>query len=277
MIGNFDERAAAGRNHPDVFVVAVIVFPAGAVGDEGDACGIGRPLRVAIVPVVAGGELLVDAGAGIGDPEVRPFIVEPAGVVEFVRDVSVVANVALAIFDVVAGSAAAHEDESFAVGRPLEGADPVLEVRQDLRFAAIGSEDADLRVGWFSFRGLSAAARKKRESRSIGTPTRRIGIGAFRGETAWSGLPVDIDHPYGRGAPVLFLIDSGDDVGDLFAIGRNMRVADIFKSEVIFGSHATLGKGGREGEGENRYRERFGQEHYFLGSGVGSGLSGVRR
>src|SRR5260370_41352212 len=81
----------------------------------------------------------------------RPLVVEPPGVVELVRDVAIVAHVTLAIrcCDLIARPTAADRDEALAVRRPLEHADAVLEVRQNLRLAPVRSKHADLRPGWF--------------------------------------------------------------------------------------------------------------------------------
>ena len=93
VVGDFGERAAVGGNGPNVGVVAVVVGFAGAVGDEGDARTVGRPLRVEVVPVLPFGDLFRFAAGNADDPKVAALFVEPAGVVEVEADVRVMANV----------------------------------------------------------------------------------------------------------------------------------------------------------------------------------------
>ena len=57
VIGNLRQRAAVGVDHPHVGVVSHVERLAGAVGHERDLAAVGRPLRIGVVPVVAGGEL----------------------------------------------------------------------------------------------------------------------------------------------------------------------------------------------------------------------------
>ena len=54
VIGDLRQRAAVGVDHPDVGVVAHVELLAGAVGHERDRAAVGRPLRIGVVPVVAG-------------------------------------------------------------------------------------------------------------------------------------------------------------------------------------------------------------------------------
>jgi hypothetical protein len=46
------------------------------------------------------------------------------------------------------------------------------------------------------------------------------------------------NHPDRRIPPVLSAIDFCDDVGDEFAVGRDMRIAEEFKAEVVFRGNA---------------------------------------
>ena len=46
VVGDLRQRAAVGGDYPDVAIVAVVVFLAGAVGNERDAGAVGRPLRI---------------------------------------------------------------------------------------------------------------------------------------------------------------------------------------------------------------------------------------
>src|SRR5580700_3739512 len=113
------------------------------------------------------------------------LVVEPAGVVELVGDVRIVPDVAFARRrgHVVAGTGAADGDEALAVGRPLERAGAVLQMRQRLGFAAFHAENADLRprrfTGWILRRG---AGRKKCELRPIRAPAWRSGVHPLGGE-----------------------------------------------------------------------------------------------
>ncbi len=148
VVGDFGQRATGGGDNPDVAIVAVVVFVAGAVGNERDAGAVGRPLRIEIVPIVAAGELLIFAGGGVDEPEVAAPVVEPAGVVELVGDVLVVADVAFARVgrDVVAGAGAGKRDEAGAVGRPLEGGHAIFQMAHHLSFAA-GHREGDRFAG----------------------------------------------------------------------------------------------------------------------------------
>ena len=79
MIGNFRQRAAFRRDHPDIFVVPAIVLLACPVRDKSDEPAIRRPLRIRIVPVFARSQLSGVAPEGICfDPadglEVHEFI-----------------------------------------------------------------------------------------------------------------------------------------------------------------------------------------------------------
>src|SRR5262245_33308519 len=87
MVGNLDQRSARGRNYPDIGVAAFVKGFAGPVGYERYSAAIRRPLRVRVVPVLARGYLLCPAGSDVDDPQMAASIVEPAGVVEFVRQV----------------------------------------------------------------------------------------------------------------------------------------------------------------------------------------------
>ena len=99
------------------------------------------------------------AGGGVDHPEMAALVVEPAGVVELVGNVRVVADVALARVggDVVAGPGAGESDEALAVGRPLEGGDAILQMGQHLGFAAGHREHADLRARAVGFNAGSRA------------------------------------------------------------------------------------------------------------------------
>jgi len=97
VIGDFGERAAGCGNDPDVGVLAIVEGFSSAIGDEGDARAVGRPLRVAVVPVLAIGDLFgIAAGKG-DDPQMAALVVVPTGVIELVLDMRVVVDVALAI------------------------------------------------------------------------------------------------------------------------------------------------------------------------------------
>src|SRR5580698_8812351 len=95
MIRDFGQRSTLGGDGPYVGIAVFVVFLAGAIRHEGDALAIGRPLRVAVVPVLAVGNLLGVAALDVDHPEMTPLIVEPAGVVEIVGNVLVVAHVAV--------------------------------------------------------------------------------------------------------------------------------------------------------------------------------------
>src|SRR5271166_5036831 len=261
MVGDLGERAAGGRDYPDVAVVVFIVLVTGAVGDEGDARGVGRPLRIEVVPIVAAGELLVLAGCGVDDPDVAALVVVPAGVVELVGEVLVVADVGLPVSrcDLVRWAGAREDREALAVGRPLVGRHAVLQVADYLGFAAGHREDADLRAcavgldsggggrgvgggGGGGWRG--GAIRQKCKHGAIGAPARRVGIEIFGGDAARGGAAIGGDDPDGGAAAIALLIDRGHHVGNLFAVGREVGVAEEVEGEVIFGGDSAVGEGG---------------------------------
>ena len=238
---------------------------------------IGRPLRIGIVPVVAGGDLLGVAGGGVHHPEMAALVVVPAGVVELVRDVRVVAHVALAGGGrhVVAGPGAAHHYQPLSVGRPLKRARAVLEVSERQGFAAIHGKNADLRALRLACWGIGAggvAAGDKRQALAVGTPTGRSRIESLCGEAARRGVAIDRDHPNGVVAPVAALVDGGENVGRLLAVGRDVRVRDGFEREVIFGSDSTLGRAGGQ-SGNRKHETKEGATHrqrvYRSGAVVG--------
>src|SRR5882724_1237272 len=95
VIGNLCQLPAAVRiSNPHIAVAILFVFLAGAVRNKNDAGAVGRPLRIAVVPIVAFGDLFGVAALDIDDPKVRAAIVEPTRVVEFVGTVLVMTHVA---------------------------------------------------------------------------------------------------------------------------------------------------------------------------------------
>ena len=257
VIGNLRQSAAFGRNYPDVFIVALVVLLAGAVGYEGDARRIGRPLRIGIVPVFAGCDLLGGARRGIRHPQVAAFVVVPARVVELIGDVRIVPHVALALRrgDVVARSGAAQHHESGRIRRPLEGIHAVLQTRSHLRFPAIQAEYPDLRLCGCGAFGVSR--REEGQAGPIGTPSGRVGIEAFGAQPPRSGIPVRGHRPDRRATPVRLLVDRGQDVGYLLAVRRNMSIARKLKCEIVFRGDASL----RGARGHDRERQRRSQKH----------------
>jgi len=97
VIRNFGQRAPSGGNYPDVGVVAVVVGFPSAIRNESDACAVGRPLRIDIVPILPIGDLPGLTARHIDNPEVPPFVVKPSSVIEFVLDVRIVAHIAVAV------------------------------------------------------------------------------------------------------------------------------------------------------------------------------------
>src|SRR5437867_688975 len=94
MIGNLRERTAAvSVNDPNVGVAILVVFFARAVRDERDALAVRRPLRIAVVPIIAFRNLPGIASLHVDNPKMRAPIIKPTSVVEFVRGVSVMTHV----------------------------------------------------------------------------------------------------------------------------------------------------------------------------------------
>src|SRR5207237_6034336 len=95
MIRNLRQRPAAiGIDGPDIGVAILVIFLAGAVRNEGDALSIRRPLRIAVIPIVAFGDLFGVAGLYINDRQMCAPIIEPTSVIEFVRAIPVMTHVA---------------------------------------------------------------------------------------------------------------------------------------------------------------------------------------
>src|SRR6266436_7916646 len=97
MIGNFREGPACRRNHPHVGIVVVVVGLSCTIGDERDACPIGRPLRIGVVPILPLRDLLGLSTRHAYNPQMSPLVIKPSGVVEFVLDMRVMPDIALAI------------------------------------------------------------------------------------------------------------------------------------------------------------------------------------
>ncbi len=85
MIGNLRELfAVVGVDNPDICVAILFILFAGAIRNESDAPAVGRPLGIAIVPVVAMRDRSRFAGFHVNDPKVCAPVIKPTGVVEFV-------------------------------------------------------------------------------------------------------------------------------------------------------------------------------------------------
>src|SRR5258707_7797792 len=131
VIGDLRQRSALSRDHPHVRGAVLVVLLAGAIRNEREARSVRRPPRIAVVPPVAFGNLFCAACLHRDNPQMRASIVEPTGVVEFVRSVFVMTHVA-AVFVIgatVTGADPTDDHESTAVRRPAKRAYAVLEIR----------------------------------------------------------------------------------------------------------------------------------------------------
>jgi hypothetical protein len=140
-----ESARAVGVDSPYVRVAALVEGFARAVGDEGDLSAVGRPLRVCVVPIVAGSDLPRRAALNVNDEDVAALVVEPARVVELVGRVLVVAHVGRRRAR-VALSRAAQDREARPVRRPLNVRRAVLQVRHAARLAAVERKHIDLRA-----------------------------------------------------------------------------------------------------------------------------------
>src|SRR5439155_17842433 len=122
VIGNFCELATFGADYPYISIAILVVFFSRTIRNKRDPGSIRRPLRIAIIPVVPFGKLLCVAVVDIDDPKVGAAVVEPTRVVEFVRSVLVVADVAViaTVRAVVAGNCATDNNETPSVRRPTK-------------------------------------------------------------------------------------------------------------------------------------------------------------
>src|SRR5215471_8463713 len=177
MVGNLDQRSARRRDYPHIGVAAFVKGFASPVGYERYSAAIRRPLRVRVVPVLTRGYLLFSACIDVDDPQVAAAIVEPAGVVEFVRQVRVVANVAaIPRFGVVvAWSGPAQADEPGPIRGPLEAAGTIFEIGYLPSFSAVHRQSIDLvlRLARYSRAGWNRCCRRegRRLARLAATPT----------------------------------------------------------------------------------------------------------
>ena len=142
VIGNLSQSSAAiCVDYPHVAVAVLVIFLAGAIRDEGDALAVGRPLGIAVVPVVAMRNRSRFAGLHIDDPKMGAPIVEPSRIVEFVGNMFVVSNVAASarvnLKRSVTWPDTAHHDQTGSIRRPAKEADTVFKIRDALRFAAV--------------------------------------------------------------------------------------------------------------------------------------------
>ena len=142
MIGNLRQLFAVVHvDDPHVGVAILVVFLTGAIRDEGDALAVGRPLRIAVVPIVAVRNRSRFAGLHIDDPKMGAPIVEPSRIVEFVGNMFVVSNVAASarvnLKRSVTWPDTAHHDQTGSIRRPAKEADTVFKIRDALRFAAV--------------------------------------------------------------------------------------------------------------------------------------------
>src|SRR5713226_2996554 len=101
----------------------------------------------------------------------RALVIEPAGIVEFVVGVLIVADVARGLRR-VARTAAAHTHQARAIRRPHKAADAVLETGHTPRLTAGQRKEPHLTARDITG-GLTwgRARREKRDGLSIGAPT----------------------------------------------------------------------------------------------------------
>ena len=231
---------ADGVDVPDVGVVGVLLV----LGDEGDPVAVGRPRRleaaaVALLGVVDGAvEPHRLAAVGVDDEQVGAYLVHPARAVAFVLEaVDLDGTVVVALLEVLLvllGRVAGGDDESLAVGRPVELADPVVAVgelagvaaathveRPDLwlRPVADGAAvrvvvfvlvvplvgavlDGDARVG--------VAGRDEGEAVAVGRPLGAGGAGGA-GESVRLGVAVGRRDEQRRVAVVLIAVELADE------------------------------------------------------------------
>src|SRR5437016_13380310 len=70
VIGNLCQLPVAVRiSNPYIAVAILFIFLAGAVRNKSDQLAVGRPLRIAVVPIIAFGDLFGVAAFDIDDPK----------------------------------------------------------------------------------------------------------------------------------------------------------------------------------------------------------------
>src|SRR5438128_5424557 len=141
VIGNLREFAGAvSVNDPNVGVAVLFVLFAGAIGNKSDSLAVGRPLRIAVVPIIAFGNLFAFAALHIDNPQARAPVIKPTSVVELIRRVLVMTNVA-AIFwisrptvtPIIGRPNTTDDDHSRSIRRPANQAHAILEIGDSLR------------------------------------------------------------------------------------------------------------------------------------------------
>src|SRR6266852_3846397 len=128
VVRNLCELATFRTNHPNISISILFVLFPGPIRDKSEARSVRRPLRIAVVPIVAFGDLFRAARLQLDDPKVRPPVIKPPRVIELVRTVLVVTHVA-AIFilsAVITGSNPADDHQTRSIRRPAKYADSIF-------------------------------------------------------------------------------------------------------------------------------------------------------
>ncbi len=224
--------------------MAVVVRLAGAVRNKRDARPVGRPLRIGVVPILPLRDLFCLSTRHANDPQMPPLVIKPSGVVEFVLDMRVMPDIALAI----GGGHAIHRPgradnhDARSLPRPLVALYSILQLRKSYGLApASDGEQINLRLCCFPSGKVRRARGKKRQRFPVGTPPRRVRAEALRTQSTRRRRTVDGNNPDRRFAPVLLLVDAGDNIRDHFAVGRNVRIAHEFEREIVLRCDAALG------------------------------------
>ncbi len=259
--GDLRQRAAAvGADRPDIGIAAAVVLVSSSIRDERDARAVRRPLRIGVVPVVAVRDLMRAAGGEVHDPDVRSLVVVPAGVVELVRQVRVVANVAQrGRRPLVARTGAAQARGAVSRRRRHAVGDAVHDARHLARRPAGERQNPQLRPVRSRAPGRAAGARVGRRARRdefdrriVGEPSRTARRPRFVDQHAGGRASIGRRDPHGGDSPILRAVHARDDVHDARAVGRDVRIGDELEREVVLRRDTA----GLRGNGQRRDGEK---------------------
>src|SRR6266850_466665 len=142
--------------------------------EECDLRPVRRPLWIGVIPVLAGSNLPGDARCDIRDPDMRSLVIEPAGVIELVAPMFIVADVTWRLRHVARTTLADTRDLA-AIRRPHETGNSILQIRHTPRFAPAKRQYPHLGPGRFSRRfSWDWPCRQKRDCLSVRSPARAV-------------------------------------------------------------------------------------------------------
>ena len=98
----------------------------------------------------------------------------------------------------------------------------------------------ELASGGIRAAGVPAGDKVTPAAEPSGLQRGALELEAFRRETARRAMAIDGHHPHGAVPSIAPLVHSGENVGRLLPVGRDVRVADRLEREIIFRRDAAL-------------------------------------